>query len=70
MTREHSENNIRRLENGSIDHAFYLERGRIERSRQAFILFDLPSKLLLAIFQHTEEKASTQSEVSVQPETN
>ena len=63
MTNEHSENTIRRLENGSIDHAYYLERGRIERSYEAFKLFILPSKLLQAIFQYVKEKSSTHSEI-------
>lgn len=63
MTRQHPENNIRRLENGSIDHAFYMQCGRIERSRQTFTLFGLAAKLRLALFQGAGEKESAQSDV-------
>ena len=37
MTFEHVAQ-IRRCGNGSIDNAYYLERGRIARSRQAYVL--------------------------------
>ena len=68
MTNENVDN-IRRIQNGSIDYEYYSDIGRVERSREARRMFRTLAKLIRSMMQNSifEKCAKTQFKVINQP---
>ena len=67
MTNENVDN-IRRIQNGSIDYKYYSDIGRLERSRETRRMLGTLAKLIRSMFRKSmfDNSANTHSKVMVQ----